>query len=288
LANIKSAVPTARESPIDTHENFLLEFQDIWEEQRKSSNPRGESEYVLSLLSLFSEMKVEFDSMQIENIQSTFRRSHSSLIGKIELPSDLEDLFRKLLSMDVDLLRQYMRGCSAYRTALSMIDDNPTLSFFLLVTAIEAISGKVIKRTDRENFTKFILTYLPISFENELETKELLPLLVSRAYDMRCEFTHGGCEISRGSVLADQLKLNYVKHQIRNKELYSPSVRWFARVVRAALINFLRQQLIMEEKKSDLSGLAMEEGVIYLQAAKDVKEGQVVTTKDVDLSFENK
>ena len=143
------------------------------------------------------------------------KKRSSFLRGTIEFPSDFEDLFKKLYSLDLDVLRQYLRSCNAYRTALSLIDDNPTLSFFLLVTAIEAISNSVIKRgTKSEKFRKFILEYLPSSFEHELGDRKLLLLLIKQAYRMRNAFTHGGTEISIGTLSADKLKRNYVKHYV--------------------------------------------------------------------------
>jgi hypothetical protein len=190
--------------------------------------------------------------------------------------------------MDMDLLRQYLRSCNAYRTALTLLDDNPTLSFFLLVTAIEAISGKVIKKGDRENFVEFILAFLPKSFEETLGDKELLLLLINQAYQMRCAFTHGGTDISIGSLSADKTKRDYVKHYIQNKEVYSPSIRWFEKVVNATLLNFLEQQKIATEQETKLSALAREEAVIYVKAAKVLQLGRVLTTEDVDLDFKKK
>jgi hypothetical protein len=89
--------------------------------------------------------------------------------------------------MDSDILRQYLRSCSSYRTALTLIDDNPTLSFFLLATAIEAISGKIIKKKQlRENFTEFIVKYIPTALRDEVGNPELLETLVmSILYEMR-------------------------------------------------------------------------------------------------------
>jgi len=284
------SIPTAKESLDDTHERFILEFYDLWKEGQTSSNPEKEGDYVLSLLSLVNRMKVKFDSIKINNVQGTLRRKRSSfLMGKIELPTDFEELLKKLQSLDSDLLRQYLRSCSVYRAALSLIDDNPTLSFFLLVTAIEAISNKVMKTGDqRKDFVEFILKYLQKSFEDELGSRELLLLLIDEAYTMRCAFTHGGKEISVGTLSADQIGRKYVKHYVKDKETYSPSLSWFTSVVQAVLLKFLREQEVVEGQESILSDLAREESIIYLEAAKEVKAGQVVTTKDINLDYQKK
>ena len=284
-----SSIPTARESLTDTRENLLLEFYDLWKAGQTRSNPEKEGDYVLSLLSLILQMKVEFDSTKANNVQVTLKKKRSSFLkGKIEFPSDFEDLFKKLHSLDLDVLRQFLRSCNVYRTALSLVDDNPTLSFFLLVTTIEAISNKVIKRgTTSEKFRKFILTYLPSSFEDGLRDKKLLLLLIKQAYRMRNAFTHGGTEVSIGTLSADDLKRNYAKHYVKGKEVYSPSLRWFESVVRAVLLEFLRAQKAVEGKEPKLSDLAMEEGIIHVKVKKPLKAGRVVTTKDVDLNFQS-
>jgi hypothetical protein len=284
-----SSIPTAKESLDDSHENLVLDFQDLWKEGQTSSNPEKEGDYVLSLLSLVSKMKVEFDSIKVNNVQVTLRRRRSSsLMGKIKLPTDLEDLLRRLQSMDPDLLRQYLRSCSAYRAALSLIDDNPTLSFFLLVTAIEAVSNKALKSGElKKDFREFILRYLPKSFEDELG-RDLLLLLLEEAYTMRCAFTHGGKEISIGTLSADHTDRKYVRHYIDDREVVSPSISWFGDVVQAVLLGFLKAQAIAEIHESIMSDLAKEEGIIYVKAAKEVKAGQVLTAKDVDLDFQKK
>jgi hypothetical protein len=284
------SVPTARESLDDTHESLILGFQDSLEEGQVSSNPEKEGDYILSFLSLVNAMKVEFSSLKLNNVQVTLRSRRSSfLIGKMDSSVDLGELCRKLKSLDQDILRQYLRGCSAYRTALSLIEDNPTLSFFLLVTAIEAVSHKVMRTGDqRKDFVEFILKYLPRSFEDELGDKGLLLLLIDEAYNMRCAFTHGGTEISIGTLSADRVQRKYVKHMVKDKEVYSPSISWFAGVVQATLMQFILDQKAAEGHASILSDLAREEGIIYVRAAGKVEAGQVVTAKDVDLEFQKK
>ena len=287
------SIPTAKDSLEDTHENIMLEFKDFWKEGQIHSNPQGEGDYVISLLSLFNGMKVDFNSIKTNNVQGTLgRRRHSFLTGKMELPSDLDDLFKRLQSMDPDLLRQYLRSCNAYRAALSLVVENPTLSFFLLVTAIEAVSNKVMRSEDfRKSFREFILRYLPKSFENELG-RDLLLLLLDEAYTMRCAFTHGGKEISAGTLSADRIDRYYVKHYINQREVVSPSISWFSRVVRVALLGFLRDQKITQIHESILSELAKQENIIYMKLAREIKAksgaGYLLTTNDVELDFKEK
>jgi len=282
-----NSIPTFRESLHDTQERLLLGFKDTWTGRQTHSDPEKEGDYILSLLSLILETKIDLDSTKVNNVQTTIRKKRSPFLkGKIELPSDLAELFQKLRSLDLDTLRQYIRSCDAYRTALSLIDVSPTLSFFLLVTAVEAMAGKAMALgSNRRNFTEFIYAYLPKSFENELGSKELLRILVEQAYNMRNAFTHGGAQMSIATALADDLSLMYMKHYARGKESYSPSIQWFERVARAVLLNFLRKRSVKKGKKVRLSKLAREEGIINVSATTDVKAGQVVRTSDLDLKF---
>lgn len=284
---IKS-IPTARESLEDTRENHILEFKDLWKNEQMNSDPEREGGYVLSLLSLILEMKTEFDSIKVNNVQGTIRKRRSLFLnGKAEFPSDFEDLFRKLQFLKEDVLRQYLRSCDAYKVALYLIDNNPTLSFYLLVTAVEAIANKVIRsKSQRHNFMEFIFKYVPDYLKKELGDEKLLQALIEEAYNMRCAFTHGGTEISIATLSADFLNRKYVKHYIKEKERYSPSIKWFESVVRAVLIGFLRDQRISWKRKSKLNELAMKEKVIYLKLSKSVKLGQLITTEDVDLDFQ--
>jgi len=285
-----SSVPRVRESVEDTHESLILEFEDSWAEGQVSSNPEREGDYLLSFLSLINAMKVEFNSLKLNNVQATLRTRRSSfLMGRIDSSVNLGELCSKLESLDQDLLRQYLRGCGAYRTALSLTQDNPTLSFFLLVTAIEAVSNKAIRSGhQKKDFVEFILKYLPKSFEDELGDKDLLSELINQAYVMRSNFTHGGTEISIVTLLADRVGRKYIKHMVKDKQICSPSLSWFAGVVQAVLLKFLLDQEVRERHESILSDLAREEGVIYLKAARDIKAGQIVTTKDLDLDFREK
>jgi len=133
---------------------------------------------------------------------------------------------------------------------------------------------------------EFIFKYIPDYLKKELGDEKLLQALIEEAYNMRCAFTHGGTEISIATLSADFLNRKYVKHYIKEKERYSPSIKWFESVVRAVLIGFLRDQRISWKRKSKLNELAMKEKVIYLKLSKSVKLGQLITTEDVDLDFQ--
>ena len=54
-----TTVPTIKESFADTKESWLLKFQDVWKENQSNSNPEKEADYILSLISLIFESKIE-------------------------------------------------------------------------------------------------------------------------------------------------------------------------------------------------------------------------------------
>jgi len=78
---------------------------------------------------------------------------------------------------------------------------------------------------------------------------------------------------------------NHVKHYVRGREVYSPSLRWFENVVHATLLEFLRSQELAEGAETKPSDLAIEEGMIQVRVTRAIEAGRVVTTKDVDLDF---
>jgi hypothetical protein len=280
-----TTIPTIKESIADTKETWMLKFKDVWKDEQMHSNPVREAEYILSFLSVLCESKMEYLAIKSNGVQSEIRQQYSTyLAGKIEAFPLIEEALQKMNSMDTDILRQFLRSCSSYRTALTLIDDNPSLSFFLLATAVEAISGKIIKKNLKENFSEFILRYLPTSFKDEVGNIVLLESLIDEAYKMRCAFTHGGANISNASLSADQTNRIYIKHFVNEKETFSPSLRWFERVVRAVLISYLAEQDNTEKNEARLSDLAKEENVLYLRVARDgLLPGRLVTTNDLDL-----
>ena len=84
-------------------------------------------------------MKVEFDSAKINNVNAAKIRRGRISSPRIDVDPGLDALFRKLRCLDEKGVRQYLRGCETYRIAISMLDDDPTLAMFLLVTSVECL-----------------------------------------------------------------------------------------------------------------------------------------------------
>jgi hypothetical protein len=99
----------------------------------------------------------------------------------------------------------------------------------------------------------------------------------------RSGFTHGGSNISVGSLAADKAGLKYAKHFINEKEIKAPSLTWFENIVREVLIEFLRKSAQGIEDRQRLAGLAISESVLTMKLTKPKKPGEVVFQGDVDI-----
>ena len=141
-------------------EELLLSFVDQWKRGQQHSNPVEESRYVLAWLSLALRARIGYRASKINNVDVDLQQlpKYKDFVSRLEaFPSELNDLYHKLLSLDEALLRQYIRSCLVYQSALSMLEDSPTLTFFLLVVAIECLSNTVVSTgTKKERFVQFI------------------------------------------------------------------------------------------------------------------------------------
>lgn len=285
------SIPSIRDSMDSTAEEMLLEFVDVWTRDQTSSNPEGEAHYILALLSLLGRSRINFDSIRVNNVNTTFRnlRTYKQFDGYINLPSDFHDVYNNLLSLDEKIYVQFMRSCSAYQSAISLLPHNPTLGCFMLVVAVECLSNVVIKGKNSHfsKFRDFIIKYLPSKIKTEETDMNLFVELLKQIYNSyRSGFTHGGLNISVGSLAADKSGLKYVKHIVDGKEIKSPSLTWFENVVRGVLIEFLRKcdkvRTNVEDRRR-LANLAISEGVLHVKLRKPKKPGEVVFQGDIDI-----
>ena len=215
---------------------YLLHFHDEIDEGEHRSKPDIEVKQVLGMLSLWLGTRLEIKSLLINSVNVGLiaqDAAASGVTGIIENPPNLHCLLQKFNSLDLNLARQFLRSADVYKTAVNLIGENNTLSYFLLTVAIECLSNKTKTEADKgkcDNFVNFILTYLPDKSQVETEEswKELLKEIY---YRHRSGFTHGGKEIPEASALADRLNRAYVKHIIDGKKVRTPSLKWFEAVV---------------------------------------------------------
>jgi len=274
------SIPSVRELLKTKEEEAILEFVDVWKENQIYSNPEEEARYVLAALSLLLRTQVRFHSMRTNNVNVTIETDiPKHFLGRLTIPKDFHELYEKLCSLDTEVLKLYLRSARIYQTAISLTREDPTLSFFLLTVAIECLSNNVIKKgSHQKRFEAFIQEYLPSELEDERQRLNFL----EQAYKVRSLFTHRGIDMSTASSLADRAEIPAVKHFVKGKEVMTPSLLWFERIVQGVLVNFLSRQKIRKTQKN-LSELARERGIIHLKTKKETVAGQFVTKEDLEL-----
>jgi len=267
---------------------YLLRFPDEIRENEQRSNPDREARQVLSLLSLWLGTRLEVKSLMVNSVNIgalTRDVAATGITGIAEDLPNLQLLTQKFNSLDLDLARQFLRAADVYKTAVNLIGQNNTLSYFLLTVAIECLSNKTKTESDKgkcDSFISFILSYLPD--KSQIESEEIWKELLKEVYYRhRSGFTHGGKEIPEATEIADGLNRVYVKHIIDGKEVKTPSLRWFESVVRNSLLGFLIAQESNEDPKDRVKEISLEHGVIQLIASRDITAGSVVTEKDFKL-----
>lgn len=281
-------LPSANTGNTSATNQYLLRFLDEMGENDRRSVPTQEAEQILSLLSLWLGTRLDVKSLMVNSVNVgglTQDVAASGITGILENPPDLELLIKKFNSLDLDMARQFLRAADVYKTAVNLIGQNNTLSYFLLTVTIECLSNKTRAETDKgkcDSFINFILTYLQdkSQVDSEKEWKELLKEVY---YGHRSGFTHGGKEIPEATDLADKLNRVYVKNLIKGKEVKTPSLKWFESVVRNAMFGFLMAQEINTTPQDRVKEISLEHGVVQLIASRDITAGSVVTEKDFNL-----
>ncbi len=281
-------IPSPNTGNTSSTDQYLLRFPDQMGENDFRSSPTTEAEHILSLLSLWLGTRLEAKSFMVNSLNVgdlSQDVAASGITGILENPPNLELLINKFNSLDLDLARQFLRAADVYKTAVNLIGQNNTLSYFLLTVTIECLSNKTRAETDKgtcDSFINFILAYLPdkSQIETQEEWKELLKEVY---YRHRSGFTHGGKEIPQATEIADQLNRVYVKNFIDGKEVKTPSLKWFETVVRNTLLGFLIAQEISAESKDRVKEISLEHGVVHQKAKRAIKAGSIVTEKDINL-----
>jgi hypothetical protein len=220
------------------------------------SNPEEEGEMVLSFMALLFNCKVQKTGYRINGLDigsSAQRKPHLSELfeGSIET-LDYAAHIRSLFSLSDQLAKQFIRACNAYSLAVSSIELDSTLSFLLLVTALECLStqeaflssselDKSKMRTER--YCCLVKTFCTAAAELHPAGGEAAFLrdLKTVYYSHRSAFVHGGKEVSIASKIADQSGLHNFGHFVEGQEIFTPGLKWFFQVTRSTLIGFLTE-----------------------------------------------
>jgi hypothetical protein len=240
-------IPSSDTGDTSATNQYLLRFKHQITEENNGSQPEKEAEYILNLFSLWIGTKIEINSAMINSVNLGHRSrsaAASEIAGILETPPDFVVLWSYFISLENDIAKRFLRSVSAYNTAVNLISKNNTLSFFLLTVAVECLSNKIKKKNVKrhsDKFVDFILTYTPD--KSQLDSEELWKELLHEIYDQhRSGFTHDGVEIPYASDLADQLNRPYFSNPYNGKVVKTPSLKWFEKVVRNCLLEYLKTE----------------------------------------------
>jgi hypothetical protein len=273
----------------------VLEFDnDFAAPEGGGSHPEEELNIVSNFLAVILEAKVKRGGLRINAIEIPAQsETIDELVrGSIDWSSADSDI-RCLLRFDDDIARQLTRAARAYAAALDNIPSDPTFAFFLLVVAVECLSSQAevippselaIDSKKCERFCLFIDRYLLETHrgEDERNADLLRELLKEVYYGHRSSFVHGGKEVTSASLMADRASSSYFRHTTSGKEVKTPGLRWFARIVRGALLGFVRSvraDAVPDDQR--LARLAFEKAMLKIQAARDLQAGHAVTLGDI-------
>ena len=258
------------------------------------SNPEEETNIVISFLSLFLNLRVKKEGFRINSVDIPILNSkYKQFIGMFD-PSIMEKFFPKIFSLSETLVRQFIRASKTYSFALEFIPSDPTFAFFLLVVSAECISSQdeVIPFSELnpdsnkcERFCRFVLTSLLDNYKgNDEQNKELVRELLKTAYySHRSGFVHGGKEVSHAALMADKAVSSYFKHATEGKEIKTPGLAWFAKIIQGSLLGFLEKFPSTTKKDEDVfSKIAVEKARLKIKAKKAVKKGVPVTFGDIE------
>lgn len=278
----------------------ILSFINTYEDPMAGgSHPEEEANIVCRLLSVFFDARVKkagirVNEVDIPAIEGRQQNQYPQFFGVFD-PAQPVNYVARILCLDEDLARQFIRACHAYSFALEFIPSDPTFAFFLLVVAGECMSSqdKVISFSELEpdsnkceRFCRFVTSFLPEEYKGDDERNDELvnELLKTAYYSHRSGFVHGGKEVPSAALMADKARSSYFKHATEGEEVRTPGLGWFAKIIRGALLGYLGSHpspsLDIDEEL--LSRLAFEKAGLRIKAKKDLKKGQIVTLEDIE------
>lgn len=290
-------VPLSSTTEVEVILSFINTYKDP---TGGGSHPEEEANIICRLLSVFLDSRIKKNGLRINEIDipaivSQDNSQYSQFFGVFD-PTHLENYLQRTLSLDEDLARQFIRACHTYSFALEFIPSDPTFAFFLLVVTGECMSSqdKVIPFSDLnpackscERFCRFITTFLLEEFkgDDEKNNELFIELLKTVYYSHRSGFVHGGKEVSSAALMADKTGSSYFKHATEGKEVRTPGLGWFAKIIRGAILGYIGSfpSPSIESVDEELfSRLAFEKACLKIKSKRDVKKGHVVTSEDIE------
>lgn len=238
-----------------TEVETMLSFSHTFSCPEGKCHPEEEVDIICKLLSVFFNTKIrrtgtKADENDIPIYDGRERSQYPQFFGYLN-PESVDDLINRVLSLDENTAKQFIRACRCYSYALELISSDPAFAFFFLVTSGEFISSQdktipfselhpLEKRAKR--FCNFIINHLSEEFKGEDEKNEkLFTELLHTAYDYySADFIIGGKGIFSTALDADKTGVNYSNHIIEDKEVKLPGFTWLSKVIRGALLGYLK------------------------------------------------
>lgn len=255
---------------------FILGFDDSL--VHGHSNSEEEGAIVLSVLSVLFNTVLKKRGLRINQVDVGIQNTELNeylpdISGQLEEQDFSEDI-NNLLCMSPKLVKQFVRASHAYSMAIQSIELDISLSFLLLVTAIECLSTQEefipnsILNKDKnsvERYCKFILQYgcTQQNFSDS-SSENIKKTLKTIYYSHRSGFVHGGKEVSIAAKIADEHNFQGLSHVINGKDVTTPGVKWFIEVVRNSLIGFLKNSPKETDQPNNhiLASIARERSVL--------------------------
>lgn len=201
------------------------------------------------------------------------------------VPDDITIYLNKAESMDGKVFDRFLRSCGIYQKALRFMKDDPILSFFLLVSAIETLANTVITGSEgsETKYKKFVYEYSSNELKKEQDTE--FGELLDQAYRIRSKFTHFGTNYESPIGVADlyymDRGLRYFRDHSEKPPVKVPSVYWFEKVVHTVLMEFLNQHQDKGAGGQKLTDHALKLSTVTTVASRAIEKGEQITLDDI-------
>jgi hypothetical protein len=198
------------------------------------------------------------------------------LEGNIDLTGQVTNALR----LDKETLQQFIRATHAFNLGIQAGATDLALSYLLLVTSVECLSSlesyipnSELNRDNKsvERYVRFIREFCstPEEFYGEKGEDGFIENLKTVYYRHRSGFVHSGKEVPTAAAsTADELGIPSITHNVGGKEVSTPGLMWFSRVVRQSVVGFLEQSPKHSESGRDvIQEVAARRGIISLPMA---------------------
>src|SRR5205809_5374605 len=178
---------------------------------------------MLSWLAVALESRLMYKAGEINRTTSLPPGPLERFLKPLNPVPDMQELHDRFLGLPEKLLRTYLRACELYHLGIQVIDERPSLSIFLLVSSIECLANVMVSNGSfQEKYAFFIGRFCPQDALGNV-SKDMMPKLISKMYEFRSQYAHGGKDLPIARALAATRGLGWVKHYVDGKEELAPS-----------------------------------------------------------------